>query len=93
VFWIHSSTAERFQQALVEIGTECRVPNFNNPNTNRLSVLRDWLLRDASHPWLMILDNADDPDIFQDGGEEIPQANTPLACPNTFQIANMEPFW
>lgn len=49
---------------MLEIGTKCRVPGPNNPIGDRLALIRDGLQQGNVHPWLMIIDNADNPAIF-----------------------------
>jgi hypothetical protein len=72
LFWIYAGTSDRFRQALLEIGTELQIRGFNDPTQNRIALVRDHLRRDTSHRWLMIIDNADDPDMFHDRGEAYP---------------------
>lgn len=50
----------------MEIGTKCRIPNVDDPNQDCLALTRDWLQREIGHQWLMIIDNADGPDIFSE---------------------------
>lgn len=40
------------------------LPGRHDPSINILGLVRDWLQREDVAPWLMILDNADDSDIF-----------------------------
>ena len=64
MFWIHASTKERFEQAFKAIARQCKLPGWNDPATNPLDLVYDWLSGDCT--WLMILDNADDKDVFFD---------------------------
>jgi tetratricopeptide (TPR) repeat protein len=74
VFWVHSSNAIRFEQAYQEIASEAVIPGWNDPKTNILQLVNKWLC-DKNRNWLIVLDNADDNNVFFDafGG------NKPLA--------------
>lgn len=64
IFWVHAGTKERFEQAFKAIARNCRLPGWDDPAKNPLDLVYDWLCADNS--WLMILDNADDKDVFFD---------------------------
>ena len=64
VFWIHASSFDRFHQGLSEIARECKVPGFEDPKANYFSLIKTWLSSERSGKWLMIMDNADDADMF-----------------------------
>lgn len=64
VFWIHASTKERFEQAFKAISRKLQLSGWNNPDVNPLDLVSDWLSGDTR--WLLILDNADDSDVFFD---------------------------
>lgn len=40
------------------------MPNFDDPKTDTLQLVCDWLSDDSSGSWLMVLDNADDAEIW-----------------------------
>ena len=62
IFWVHAGTKERFEQAFKAIARKCKLPGWDNPAQNPLDLVYDWL--SADNHWLMILDNADDKDVF-----------------------------
>ena len=64
VFWVYSSSIERFNQAYKEIARKLDLPGWNDPKINTLQIVSDWLIDGAHRNWLMILDNADDEDVF-----------------------------
>ncbi|KAL2194472.1 hypothetical protein P885DRAFT_71243 [Corynascus similis CBS 632.67] len=72
VFWVHASNAERFRQAYTSIAQECRVPGYDDPKTDILTLVKKWLERKDCRRWLMVIDNADDTQLFfgQQGGYE-----------------------
>ncbi|KAK0627900.1 hypothetical protein B0T14DRAFT_451216 [Immersiella caudata] len=75
VFWVHASSAERFRQSFVSIATLRRIPGHDDPKADVLVLVTRWLEENKiksgdSGPgpgpgrWLMILDNADDAQLF-----------------------------
>ena len=72
VFWVHASNAERFRQAYTFIAQECRVPGHDDPTTDVLTLVKRWLEKKNHRRWLMVIDNADDTQLFfgQQGGSE-----------------------
>ncbi|KAL2195254.1 hypothetical protein P885DRAFT_70825 [Corynascus similis CBS 632.67] len=72
VFWVHASNAERFCQAYTSIAYECRIPGHDDPKMDILTLVKRWLERKDCFRWLMVIDNADDMQLFfgQQGGSE-----------------------
>lgn len=64
VFWVHASSTERFSEAYGNIARECKIPGHEDPSFDALSGVRDWLESKESGQWLMIIDNADDMQLF-----------------------------
>ncbi|KXX75211.1 Kinesin light chain [Madurella mycetomatis] len=63
VFWVHASSAERFRQAYSSIAQECGVPGYE-PKADVLSLVQTWLQSNDHGRWLMVIDNADDLQLF-----------------------------
>src|SRR5947209_464878 len=66
VFWVHASSAARVEQAYREIATKVNLPGCDDPKVNILRLVLNWLSDEQNGTWLMILDNADDSDVFFD---------------------------
>ncbi|KAL6406211.1 hypothetical protein AUP68_10380 [Ilyonectria robusta] len=64
VFWVHASSKPRFEEAYRSIADNLRLPRRNEPSVNVLGLVRDWLQREEAGPWLMVLDNVDDVNLF-----------------------------
>jgi len=64
VFWIHASTVNRVDQAYKDIARKLYLPGWNDPNADALQLVSDWLSDDVHGPWLLVLDNADNIEIF-----------------------------
>ncbi|KAI1827201.1 hypothetical protein F4861DRAFT_494406 [Xylaria intraflava] len=69
VFWVHASTTERFRQAYDSIAEECQIPGHNDPKIDVLSLVKKWLENKDHGRWLMVIDNADDAQIFYQSAE------------------------
>ncbi|KAF3074352.1 hypothetical protein CFAM422_003689 [Trichoderma lentiforme] len=64
VFWIHASSASRFRQAFSSIAQKYNIPNYAEPNVDMLLLVKNWLEEKDHGEWLMIIDNADDMQLF-----------------------------
>lgn len=62
--WIFASTRERFVQAYKDIARRRKLPGWDDPKIDTLQLVTEWLSDPTAGKWLMILDNADDPDVF-----------------------------
>ena len=67
VFWIHASNAARLEQGYQQIATVVEIPRRDDPKTNILQLVDQWLCDARNGRWLMVLDNADDGGIFFNG--------------------------
>ncbi|KDN60507.1 hypothetical protein CSUB01_06094 [Colletotrichum sublineola] len=64
IFWVHASNAQRFRQAYAAIAEACDIPGRDDPAADSLSQVKKWLEMEESGPWLMVVDNADDTNVF-----------------------------
>ena len=64
VFWVHASTRERFEDSYRDIATRLRLPGHLDPKTDLLRLVYNWLHNEEIGEWLMILDNADNLELF-----------------------------
>ncbi|KAK2667468.1 hypothetical protein RAB80_016659 [Fusarium oxysporum f. sp. vasinfectum] len=72
VLWVHASSKPRFEEAYRAIAERVKLPKRDDPSTDILALVHDWLQTDASGSWLMILDNADDINLFYPKGTDEP---------------------
>ncbi|EGU80995.1 hypothetical protein FOXB_08470 [Fusarium oxysporum f. sp. conglutinans Fo5176] len=77
VFWVHASSVEKFSEGYTNIANECKIPGHEDPTFDVLQVVQDWLESKESGPWLMVIDNADDLQLF------FPQNESSKMKPNT----------
>lgn len=75
MFWVYGSTKATFESSYRSIADRLDLPRRHEPNTNILALVRDWLQREDVARWLMIVDNADDLDVFFAKNEEAPIAS------------------
>ncbi|CAH0019112.1 unnamed protein product [Clonostachys rhizophaga] len=76
VIWVHASNPERFQQSFSSIAEEFQIPGHEDPKSNVLVLVRQWLEKKDCGKWLMVLDNADDAELFF--GKSSPAESHPL---------------
>lgn len=76
VFWVHASNPERFHQAYTSIAEECSIPGYDDPEVDVLSLVQTFLERKFQNRWMMVIDNADDTQLFfrttQEGNDANP---------------------
>ncbi|KAJ3947065.1 uncharacterized protein N0V96_003450 [Colletotrichum fioriniae] len=76
VFWVHASNRQRFRQAFTSIAQVCGIPGYDGKKADTLLLVKQWLESDKSGPWLLIIDNADDKDVFfTDSREDVVGVN------------------
>jgi len=64
VFWVHANNTARFKQSYRNIANAAKIPGIEDPKADVLNLVFQWLGSDESGSWLLILDNADDTDLF-----------------------------
>jgi Tfp pilus assembly protein PilF len=64
VFWIHASNTARVEQSYQQIAAVAEIPGRDDPKTNILQLVYRWLCDESHGHWLMVLDNADNNQIF-----------------------------
>ncbi|EXK24528.1 hypothetical protein FOMG_18751 [Fusarium oxysporum f. sp. melonis 26406] len=64
VYWVHASSKARFEEAYRSIAERLQLPRRNDPDIDVLRLVCDWLQTEEAGPWLMILDSADDVNLF-----------------------------
>ncbi|KAK0622530.1 P-loop containing nucleoside triphosphate hydrolase protein, partial [Immersiella caudata] len=75
VFWVHASNPERFCQSYALIAEECQIPGFQEPGSDVLALVKTWLER-TKGKWLMVIDSADDMEMFFGRGSQSGSSST-----------------
>lgn len=78
IFWVHGGSRSRFEADYRNIARLLDLPGREDPDVDILRLVTDWLNEEANGPWMMILDNADDRDLWL-GPPKMP-AQTKSAC-------------
>ena len=77
---MHASTAERFEQGYKAIAAVLELPGWNDPKTDILGLVWRWLSDIRNGRWFLILDNADDTDVFSSmPDKELEHRSRPLS--------------
>ncbi|KAF5986397.1 oxidoreductase [Fusarium bulbicola] len=63
VFWVYASNKERMRQSYTTIMQQLKVPCGEN-NSDVLDLVKQWLEAEHHKPWLMVVDNVDELDLF-----------------------------
>ncbi|KXJ84996.1 P-loop containing nucleoside triphosphate hydrolase protein [Microdochium bolleyi] len=64
VLWVHADTQTRFEEGYRVIAERMQLPQRHDPKADVLQLVYDWLFNMENGQWLMILDNADDVEVF-----------------------------
>jgi tetratricopeptide (TPR) repeat protein len=64
VFWVDAESKTKFEQGYRDIANAVCLRGRNDKDADHLSLVYDWLRDTSKGNWVMILDNADDKDVF-----------------------------
>ncbi|KUJ07385.1 uncharacterized protein LY89DRAFT_365096 [Mollisia scopiformis] len=64
VFWVHAGTRARFEEGYKAIAEIARVDGLDKPSVDILQLVSNWLCDEVNGQWVMIVDNADDPNVL-----------------------------
>ncbi|KAB8346328.1 hypothetical protein FH972_023372 [Carpinus fangiana] len=65
IFWVNGSSPVRFLESYTTIALKLKLPGINDPKSDYLQIVFQWLLEESSGKWLIILDNADNIDFVR----------------------------
>ncbi|KAH0562120.1 hypothetical protein GP486_003180 [Trichoglossum hirsutum] len=80
VFWVNGSTKARFEEAYGGIADRLKLPGRHDPKINVLQLVRNWLCDEANGRWMMVLDNADNVEVFYPQPSHNQEPTRPLAA-------------
>lgn len=63
IFWVYAASSGTFLQACHDIARSLKLPTCDDPKTDPCELVSKWL-KEEGHSWLMILDNADNAELF-----------------------------
>ncbi|KAK4207944.1 kinesin light chain 3 [Rhypophila decipiens] len=64
VFWVHAGTQARVEEGFRAIADAVKLPGRNQPKADIPQLVYDWLSNERIGRWLIVLDSADDRDVF-----------------------------
>ncbi|KAI0479994.1 P-loop containing nucleoside triphosphate hydrolase protein [Xylaria cf. heliscus] len=68
VFWLHAGTRARVEQGFKAIADAVKIRGRGQPKADILQLVYQWLCNEHNGQWLMVLDSADDVDVFYGAG-------------------------
>ncbi|RYO91072.1 hypothetical protein DL766_003364 [Monosporascus sp. MC13-8B] len=63
-FWVHAGTRARVEEGFKAIADAANIPGRNQPNADILQLVYQWLHNERNGRWLIVLDSADDVNVF-----------------------------
>ncbi|KAI1747810.1 P-loop containing nucleoside triphosphate hydrolase protein [Xylaria castorea] len=76
VFWVHAGTRARVEQGFKAIADAVKICGRNQPNADILQLVYQWLCNEHNGQWLMVLDSADDANVFYHVSQDRKQSAT-----------------
>ncbi|KAK5651026.1 hypothetical protein OQA88_1805, partial [Cercophora sp. LCS_1] len=64
MFWVHAGTQARVEEGFRAIADAVKLPGRNQPKANIPQLVYSWLSNERNGRWIMILDSADDRNVF-----------------------------
>ncbi|KAE8412261.1 nucleoside phosphorylase domain-containing protein [Aspergillus pseudocaelatus] len=89
VFWVYVGNAARYEQAYRDLANELGLPGRDDPTVDILKIESQWLSDNTSGQWLMILDNADNEDLFTQEIEVGMRPNSPNTSARALLITSI----
>ncbi|KAI9877032.1 MAG: hypothetical protein M1830_005006 [Pleopsidium flavum] len=63
VFWVYASSHARVEEGYRKIADRVKLTGSDEPRADIFRIVNNWLCDEANGQWIMIVDNADDPDL------------------------------
>ncbi|KAK4205840.1 P-loop containing nucleoside triphosphate hydrolase protein, partial [Rhypophila decipiens] len=64
IFWIHAGTQARVEEGFRTIADTIKLPRRNQPKADIPQLVYSWLSNEQNGRWVIVLDSADDHDVF-----------------------------
>ncbi len=79
VFWVHAATRARVEEGFRTIADAAKLAGRKQPQADIPQLVYSWLSNERNGGWVMVLDSADDSDVFYKTSEGAPDKK-PLAA-------------
>ncbi|KAK5987383.1 Kinesin light chain 1 [Cladobotryum mycophilum] len=76
VFWIHAGTRARVEEGFRTIANSVKLRGRNQPQANIPQLVYNWLANEQNGRWFMVLDSADDYDVFYKTSGDSPNSQS-----------------
>jgi tetratricopeptide (TPR) repeat protein len=63
-FWVHASSAARFDADIRKLACDAGIPGCDDPKSDAFALVYSWLRDKRNGKWILVLDNVDDPDYL-----------------------------
>jgi hypothetical protein len=70
VFWVRASDIASFNNAYHDIAQQLKIPGLENDKADIKRLVKTRLSQESTGKWLMIVDNADDFEMFYNGSDD-----------------------
>ena len=64
IFWVYAGTQARVEEGFRTIADTVKLPGRHQPKADIPQLVYGWLSNERNGRWIIILDSADDPDVF-----------------------------
>ncbi|KAF1842634.1 TPR-like protein [Cucurbitaria berberidis CBS 394.84] len=64
IFWVSAKDTTAIELDFRRIAKAVRLPGWDEKNTDIFTLVRDWLKDESNGPWVMVVDNLDDPGVL-----------------------------
>ena len=75
MFWVRASDTASFENAFREIGQQLKIPELKNEDTDVKTLVKTRLSQESTGRWFMIVDNADDFELFYHNDNDYRKSN------------------
>ena len=72
VFWMYAGNLERLRKSYLDIARKANLRERDDPKTDVFQLVKEWFEGEESGHWLLIVDNADDLEMFYGPGPGSP---------------------
>ncbi|KAI6824977.1 hypothetical protein KC332_g6204 [Hortaea werneckii] len=69
-FWIHASSAARFDADIRKLACDAEIPGWDDPKADAFGLVYSWLRNERNGKWILVLDNVDDASFLFDKRDE-----------------------
>lgn len=80
VFWVHASSATRFEESYRKIAQQVHIDSWADPKADVLSMVHVWLSDENNGRWTMVVDNADNEEVMLTVQDAEAQHKRPQRC-------------